>query len=362
MNQTVVRILLLLLATAPAVSGQPSPAGSQPAGPQSIILLIADGMGIGQHTMAYYYTDRYAPAAFDHVGLMTTHPADKTRVTDSAASATALATGVKTKRKVIGLNADGVSVKTVLEHAKDGGLATGLISTTSITDATPAAFATHSESRYDHEEIAKQMAVAGIDVLLGGGRKNFLGKEQGGIQDIDLLEVMAAAGAQIISSLNEITTHDRPVVGLFALDDMTDAPHRTPTLTQMALKAIDILDDDPDGFFIMVEEEMTDSRSHENKFDATVEHLVILNDLIEAVLAYQSKHPQVLVLFLADHETGGWFLEEQGDDPGKPRWTTHSHTGNLVPIFASGPGSEAFDAVVDNTFIGQKLIEYVTGR
>ena len=362
MHHTLIRSLLLLPLTAAALSGQQRPEDMATERPKSIILIVADGMGIGQHTMAYYYSGRYAYTRFDHVGLMTTHPADTTRVTDSAASATAFASGVKTTRKVIGLNADGESVKSVLEYAQDGGMATGLISTTSITDATPAAFASHSQSRYDHEEIAKQMSVAGIDVLFGGGRKNFLGKKNGGIQDIDLLEVMAAAGAQIISSLDEITTHDRPVVGLFALGDMEDAPQRTPTLTQMALKAIDILDDDPDGFFIMIEEEMTDSRSHENKFEATRVHLVILNDLIEAVLAYQSNNPQVLVLFIADHETGGWFLEEKGDRPGKPRWTTRGHTGNLVPIFASGPGSEAFDAVVDNTFIGKKLIEYVTGR
>ncbi|MEE9466063.1 MAG: alkaline phosphatase [Candidatus Neomarinimicrobiota bacterium] len=362
MNHTLIRILLLLLSTAPAISGQQPATGDLPAGPKSIILIVADGMGIGQHTMAYYFTDRYSPAAFEHVGLMTTHLADTTRVTDSGAAGTAMATGVKTARGVIGMDAEYRSVKTVLEHAKDGGLATGLISTTNITDATPAAFATHNKTRRDHEGIAKQMSAAGIDVLFGGGRKNFLGKEKGGIQEIDLLEVMASDGAQIISSLDEITTYDRPVVGLFAPGPMMDAPKRTPTLTQMALKAIDILDDDPDGFFIMIEEEMTDNRSHDNKFDATREHLVILNDLIEAVLAYQSNYPQVLVLFLADHETGGWILEKKSGHPGQPRWTTHEHTGNLVPIFASGPGSEAFDAVVDNTFIGKKLIEYINAR
>ncbi|MCH7528702.1 MAG: alkaline phosphatase [Candidatus Marinimicrobia bacterium] len=362
MNYIVVRILLLLLSTTAVVSGQRPAADDLPVGPKSIILIIADGMGIGQHTMAYYYTDRYAPAAFDHVGLMTTHPADSLKVTDSGAAATAMATGYKTYYHAIGVDENKRPLKTVLEYALEKGMATGLITTTWITDATPAAFATHSVTRDNHKEIARQMSAAGIDVLLGGGRQSFIAKEQGGIQDINLLDVMASQGVQIISSLDEITAHDRPVVGLFAMGDLPDAPQRTPTLTQMALKAIDILDDDPDGFFIMIEEEMTDSRSHENKFEATRVHLVILNDLIEAVLAYQSNNPQVLVLFIADHETGGWFLEEKGDRPGKPRWTTRGHTGNLVPIFASGPGSEAFDAVVDNTFIGKKLIEYVTGR
>ncbi len=273
-----------------------------------------------------------------------------------------MATGYKTSYHAIGVDENNRPVKTVLEYAREKGMATGLITTTWITDATPAAFAAHSETRDNHKEIARQMSVAGIDVLLGGGRQSFITKEQGGIQDINLLDVIASDCAQIISSLDEITTHDHPVVGLFALGDMPDAAERKPSLTEMALTAVDILDDDPDGFFLMVEEEGTDSRSHDNKFELTLDELASLNDLLDAMLAYQRNNPQILVLFLADHETGGWILEGKGDRPGKPRWTTRKHTGNLVPIFASGPGSEAFDAVVDNTFIGQKLIEYVTGR
>ncbi len=330
--------------------------------PQSIILIIADGTGIGQHTMTYYYTDRYAPAAFEHVGLMATHPADKTKVTGSAAAGTALATGVKTNLKVISLDVNNRPLKTVLEYAKDKGMATGLITTHYITDATPAAFAAHVKLRSDREDIARQMAGAGINVLFGGGRKFFLSKENGGEQEVDLLEVMADKGAQVIDDLNVDLDPTRPVVGLFAMSGMPDAPERVPSITEMALKAVDILDDDPDGFFLMVEEEMTDNRSHGNDTERVLDNLVSLNDLIDAMLAYQKDHPHLLVLFVADHETGGWILEEHGDQAGVPRWTTTKHTGNLVPIFATGPGGEAFDAVVDNTFIGQTLIRYVTSR
>ena len=330
--------------------------------PTSIILIIADGMGIGQHTIAYYHTKHYSPAGFEHVGLMATHPADETRVTDSAAGGTAIASGVKTNRKVVGLDADDRPVKTVLEYARDSGMATGLITTAVITDATPAAFATHIKSRYDHKEIARQMANAGIQVLFGGGRKNFLSKEKGGVQDSDLLRVMASKGIQIIDRLNDDLDYSRPVVGLFAMANMPDPPQRVPSITEMALKAVDILDDDPDGFFLMVEEERTDDGGHENDDNLTRNNLISLNDLIDALLSYQRSHPQVLVLFVADHETGGWILEEHRDQAGVPRWTTTKHTGNLVPIFATGPGGEAFDAVVDNTFIGQTLIRYITSR
>lgn len=332
--------------------------------PTSIILIIADGTGVGQHTLSYYHNDRYSPAAFQHVGLMATHSAQRGKATDSAAAGTALATGVKTRWKVVGLDTNYARVKTVLEYAKDKGMATGLITTYYITDATPATFAAHVKLRSDREDIARQMAGAGINVLFGGGRKFFLSKENGGEQKVDLLEAMADKGAQVIDDLNVELVPTRPVVGLFAMSGMPDAPERVPSITEMALKAVDILDDDPDGFFLMVEEEMTDNRSHEKDTERVLDNLASLNDLIDAVLAYQAAHPQVLVLLVADHDTGG--LAVQSGAPGKGlevAWITGgSHTFNLVPIFATGPGGEAFDAVVDNTFIGQTLIRYVTSR
>lgn len=330
--------------------------------PKSIILIIADGMGIGQHTMSYYYNDRYAPAAFDHVGLMATHPADRTKVTDSAAGGTAIAAGVKTNRTVVGLDENNQPVKSVLEFAMSQGMATGLITTTAITDATPAAFAAHVPSRYDPHEIARQMAAAGITVLFGGGRQYFLSQDDGGEQEVNLLAAMVARDVQIINSLDDPIDAGLPVVGLFAMGDMPDAPQRTPSLTEMALKAVDILDDDPDGFFLMVEEEGTDERSHANEFDATVAALASLNDLIDAMLAYQKDHPSVLVMLVADHETGGWMIREKEGGLRDPYWGTRGHTGNLVPIFATGPGGAVFDGVVDNTFIGQTLIDYVTAQ
>lgn len=330
--------------------------------PQSIILIVADGMGLGQHTMAYYYADRYSPASFDYVGLMTTHPYDTARVTDSAASGTSLASGVKTQRHVIGLDADGRPAKTVLEHAKDRGMATGLITTSSITDATPASFAAHVASRYEQNEIARQLAAAGITVLFGGGRQYFLSQDDGGQQEVNLLVTMVARDVQIINSLEDSVDAGLPVVGLFAMGDMPDAPQRTPSLTEMALKALEVLEQDPDGFFLMVEEEGTDERSHANEFDATLAALASVNDLIDAMLAYQKDHPTVLVLLVADHETGGWEMLEGRGDTTPTAWATGGHTGSLVPIFATGPGGEAFDAIVDNTFIGKTLIEYVNAR
>ncbi|UCD39124.1 MAG: alkaline phosphatase [Fidelibacterota bacterium] len=332
--------------------------------PRSIILIVADGAGIGHHTLSYYHNDRYSPAAFQHVGLMATHPIDRLKVTDSAASATAMATGVKTYKGAIGVDHDKQPRKTVLEYAQEQGMATGLVATSSITHATPAAFAAHVESRRDQDDIARQLAKADITVLLGAGSEYFLPKELGGVQDVNLLEAMASRGVQVVDDLDEAVDNDRPVIGLFAERSLPRAPEgRQPTTAAMARKALEILDADPDGFFLFVEESQVDWGGHGNDPDYVQAEMASLNDLIDTVLAYQEANPEVLVVLVADHETGGLVMQPKVVGSGhKAEWSTKGHTASLVPIFAIGPGGEAFDAVIDNTFIGLTLIEYITSR
>ena len=332
--------------------------------PQSIILIVADGTGIGQHTWAYYHQDTYAPAAFEHVGLMATHPADKTKVTDSAAAATAFSAGIKTTNGAIAVDADRRPVKTVLEYARDLGMSTGLVATSTITHATPAAFAAHVDDRGEYAAIARDMAAAGITVMFGGGREDFLAESSGGKQPTDLLAAMAARGVQVVSRLDEPVDGSGPVVGLFADEALPPAyKGRQPTTSAMALRALEILDRDADGYFLMVEESQVDWGSHDNNQKYVDGEMASLNQLVADLLAYQAAHPQVLVVLVADHETGGLAVQGKALGKGlKAGWTTKKHTGNLVPIFATGPGSAVFDAVVDNTFIGQTLIRYVTAR
>ena len=280
--------------------------------PHSIVLVIADGTGIGQHTLSYYRNERYAPAAFQHVGLMATHPSNREKVTDSAAGATALATGVKTCKGAIAMDDNQQPLKTVLEYAREKGLATGLVATSTIISATPAAFAAHVGSRSKHGEIARQMVNAGVTVLFGGGRMYFLSKAEGGEQETDLLDAMAASGMQDVTSLEEPINENRPVIGLFAERDLPPSNEgRQPTTTAMALRALEILDSDPDGFFLMVEESQVDWGGHDNDYDYAKGEMASLNDLIDALLAYQAVHPQVLVLLVADHETGGLALQNK---------------------------------------------------
>ena len=145
--------------------------------PESIILIISDGTGIGQYSLSYYANGPFAPARFEHVGLVATHPNDGycgttcKRVTDSAASGTALSSGKKTYNGAIGVDKDTLAVKTILEWAEEKGMATGLVATSTVTHATPASFAAHIDYRKKESEIAIQFAKQEIDVILGGGKK-----------------------------------------------------------------------------------------------------------------------------------------------------------------------------------------------
>ena len=130
--------------------------------PRSIIFIIADGTGIGQYSLSYYANGSFAPARFDHVGLVATHPnhgecaTTCKRVTDSAASGTALSAGIKTYNGAIGVDRDTLAIKTMLEWAEEKNMATGLVASSTVTHATPASFAAHIDSRRKEKEIAHQ--------------------------------------------------------------------------------------------------------------------------------------------------------------------------------------------------------------
>ncbi|MCK4578153.1 MAG: alkaline phosphatase, partial [Candidatus Marinimicrobia bacterium] len=243
------------------------------------------------------------------------------------------------------------------------GMATGLVATSTITHATPAGFAAHVKSRGNYAEIARQLIKADVTVMLGGGRLHFLDTDNGGLQEEDLLAGLHRSGIQVISQIGEQVSSGGRIIGLFAPEALPRAPERKPSTSEMALKALEILEHDPDGFFLMVEESQVDWAGHANDFKYLRDEMRSLNELCGVLLAYQTQHPDVLLVLTADHETGGVSVafNDQTNDL-IPNWGTEHHSGNLVPIFATGPGSAAFDAVADITFVGQTLIEYVNRR
>ena len=319
--------------------------------PKSIIFIIADGLGIGQFTLMYYDISDFAPADFTHTGLMTVHPSGQRKVPDSANTASSMATGVKTHRGGIGVDENDNPVKTVLEWAEEIGMSTGLVATSSVAHATPASFAAHIDKRSKYEEIALQMAQSGVDVMLGGGKDHFSGEP---------LEVFSNKGGLVINEFDDTIDTKQPLLGLFADNHlrsaMEDREVATLDMTRLALK---LLEKNSNGFFLMVEESQVDFAGHGNNSEYLSAELSSLNSVLRFCLDYQKEHPNTLVLFTADHETGGMSVEDTSEGSLDIQFTTGHHTANMIPVFAIGPGAEAFSGVYDNTDIGKQLIYFV---
>jgi len=328
--------------------------------PQSIIFIISDGTGIGQYTLSYYANGSFAPARFDHVGLVATHPNNGqcsstcNRVTDSAASGTALSSGLKTYNGAIGVDQDTLAIKTMLEIAEEKNMATGLVATSTITHATPASFAAHVDYRKKEREIAMQYARQEIDVILGGGKRFW---------SDSLIAEYEKRGAQFINTINTPLEENKRILGLFADGAMARANEgRTPTTTEMAKLAINKLENNPNGFFIMIEESQVDWGGHANNADYIQGEMASLNELINYVLDYQNDHPDVLVVLTADHECGGVAVHDGNNENLDIQFTSDYHSANFVPIWATGPGAEVFDSFMDNTEIGKQLISFITDK
>jgi alkaline phosphatase len=319
--------------------------------PKNIILLIGDGMGVGAITAARCAgpgaDGKLAMDTMPVIGLIKTHPA-KGLLTDSAAAATALATGVKTNNGMLSIDPSGKRLCTILEAAEKLGKRTGIISNKFITDATPAAFVSHVPSRSQRADIAAQMIESGVDVILGGGAVDFTP---------ELLADSAKKGYEVVSSADSMSqSKSDKLIGLFAPDNMkTESPE--PTLCQMTLSAISTLAPDGKGFFLMSEGAKIDLCEHANDAAGTVKETLAFDDALRGVLDFARKRGDTLVIVTADHETGGLgVLDADSKHPKfKAGWIHGSHTGNMVPLFAEGPGSELFSGVHDNTDIPRIL-------
>lgn len=363
MRKLLVASLILATSTGCASTAQqietPSPAA---VAPTRVILFIGDGVGTAYWSAARFATDDLAIEQFPVLGLVDTRSSSH-KVTDSAAGATVYATGVRTYNGAIGVGPDSTALETVLEVAEANGMATGLVATSTITHATPASFAAHVVHRSMEGEIARHMARKEIDVLLGGGRKYFDGT---GRDADDLLPALKERYTYVETAdqlqslaLDTVST----LLGLFSDDGMPTALEgRTPTLPEMTRAALEIVARNPNGFFLMVEASQPDWRGHANRpLEEVTAEMLDYDQAIRVALEYQARHPETLIVITADHETGGLALEQGPDDTLVADYTTTSHTGSMIPLFAKGPGAERFGGVQDNARIGQLLMEIVRG-
>jgi alkaline phosphatase len=279
----------------------------------SVILFIGDGMGPVQVEAA---CEAYGLSAFDRMaarGTVTTS-SYRSSITDSAAAATALSTGTKTRNGVVGLGPDGRKLKTIIEAASEAGLRTGLITTENVTGATVAAFAAHVSSRRQELEIARQMAGARLDALLGGGRHAFMRRGSGRRKEgPDLLAQMRARGSHFVSTPQELeSARLAPIVGLFAGGSLPCAldrlPGQGPTLAGMVRAALRVLSASRQtgrGFLLVAEEAHIDWACHGNDAAGCVAEVRELEQALREALDFAERRGGVTVIVTADHETGG---------------------------------------------------------
>lgn len=330
---------------------------------KNIILLIGDGMGIAPVAMMQL-ENRYQKTIFDeaeNIALTKTYSLDN-RVTDSAASGTALATGHKTNNTYLGVLPDGTELESLCAAASHKGKATGVVVTTYLQHATPAAFYAHTTNRHEYTLISRQLAESSLDVAIGGGMAEFVkayGSEEAAIEELN------KRGFDVARTVAELDgcTAERRTIALLA--DWEVGADSGDYLARATEKAISLLDerDNNNGFVLMVEGSLIDGMGHGNDAKAMQKEMQSFMLAVEAAVEYAERTPGTLVVVTADHDTGGmaivssnsdFNLSEQGVEY---RWTTDGHSAEMVPVYLYGTGAELINGIIENAELGTKLKE-----
>ncbi|MGE5395228.1 MAG: alkaline phosphatase [Candidatus Saccharibacteria bacterium] len=324
--------------------------------PKNVILMIGDGMGVAQvfagltANGGHLFLDN-----FKCVGFSKTQSADN-YITDSAAGGTALSTGKKTYNGAIAVSTDTVPIKTILEMAEDKNMATGLVSTSAITHATPASFIAHQGSRGSYEDIAADFLKSNIDVFIGGGYKHFALRAD----KRDLTKELEKKGYQVLRNMDDIAkVKSGKLAGLTADEHNEVYPKRKMDLPVSTQTAVNILSQNKNGFFMMVEGSQIDWGGHANNTIYIVNEMLDFDRAIGKALEFASKDGETLIIVTADHETGGMALTGGDMATGKVKaaYVWGDHTAVMVPVFAYGPGAENFTGIMENTDIAKRIIK-----
>jgi alkaline phosphatase len=334
---------------------------------RNLIYMIGDGMGLA-HVAMMMIEDGYQEGPFDrmhNIALMSTYSANN-RVTDSAAAGTALACGCKTNNSMLGVTPDSLPHPSIISRAMEERMSAGVVVTSEIQHATPAAFYAHVPHRKHYAAISEQLVTSGLDVAFGGGREAMAEAAADGYSPIDRLR---EGGCSVVMEWGETDsiTQGR-VVGLFAeghLPSMLEG--RGNYLPQATAKALQILSANAaqrdKGFVLMVEGSQIDMQSHGNQVAGVLAEVRDFSAAVEEAMRFADEHPGTLVVVTADHETGGLTMPSgnsdflQSESGIEYKFSTGSHTGILVPIYLYGSGAEYINGVMDNTELSRRLAE-----
>ncbi len=340
----------------------------------SIILMIGDGMGFGQLELAnlveYGLTDNLTLEKLPYYASVRTADYEN-QITDSTSAATAMATGYKTRDGYLGINADGEEVENIVEIAQKLGKSTGIVVTSPVYKATPAGFMIHGDIEYKYDEITDQIVESNVDLLFGGGSDYFTTEK---------IDILLNYGYNLTYTREEfLTLSSSKLVGLFDGGQLPDERYRNttlvPSLTEMTIKALEMLSTDEDGFFLMIEGSQIDWGAHENDVVYTALEAIAFDYAVEVAYEYVQTHEDTILIVTADHETAGLDIVSNTLDDMLPMelgteeeilnqriarandinvtWEQSRHTSRHVPLFIDG---EAFNDIekgilIENTDI-----------
>lgn len=322
---------------------------------KNVILMIGDGMSLN-HIAAAWTANRgklWVTNNAQTTGLSKTWCADKL-ITDSGAGGTAIATGEKTNYHSVGVDTLGNALPSLSNWAHDRGMANGVAVTCRLWDATPADFLCHTVDRDNEELVMGQYVDCIADVIIGPGTERMTNREDGR----NLYEELAAKGFVTYNSLEQLDTLKPGRV--FCCPFPHDVPlpsERGNWLERASLKAIDILNTNPNGFFLMIEGSQLDDYGHFNDLKTLMEETLDFDQTIGAVLKWAAMDGETLVIVTADHECGGLTVVDGDMKEGRVvgKFSTGGHSGTMVPVYAFGPGHEVFTGVFENTEISKKI-------
>mgnify|MGYP001161214713 FL=1 len=322
--------------------------------PTNIILMIADGAGLSQITAAMYENNnKFNLENFKVVGLQKTHSANSL-ITDSAASGTAMACGIKTENGTIGIDTKNKSFESILEICEKKGYNSGIIVTSSIVHATPASFYAKVISRANYQEIAYQLSKSEVDFFIGGGEKHFIKRND----RKNLITEMR--DWEFVNDLNQFDSSTSKKVGYFI------SYEEPPSLIEGRKPLLDIglnsilkkLNSRKKPFFLLVEGSQVDWGGHDNDLEYVTKEYIEFDRAIGVALKFVEENPKTLLVVTADHETGGLAITSDQIKKlnSKVRFSTKGHTASMVPVFSKGVGSKVFSGIYDNTEIFYKMM------
>jgi len=320
---------------------------------KNIILIIGDGMGVPQITAGMYkLKNQTALENFPIIGLSKTHSSNAL-ITDSAAAGTAIACGEKTANGTVGISMRNQKLTSILELSKQKGYKTGIIATSTIVHATPAAFYANVLSRNQYEDIALQLSDSDVDYFIGGGRKFFLNRKD----KRNLLKEMTS-----YDIVNSIKKFDESKSDKIAYLTSSEDPYpirngRIPNLSDAVEKMLPKLSNNDNPYFLLIEASQIDWGGHKNDIDYVLTEFIDMDKAINKVIEFTKNDKNTIVIVTGDHETGGLAITSGRirNFQIKTEFSTIGHSAVMIPVFAKGAHSEIFSGIYDNTEIFKKM-------